>query len=133
MFQLRTVEMHNRHCQLVAGDPSLISVYGVKRSSVLNKSRYFHVIEGLDLDIMHDQLEGVLPLEVKLLLKKIVQVQKLITLDQINQRISSFTYGPADQKNKPSPLKQQQIFQSDAATISQTGKRFLFLWNTCTS
>ncbi len=98
----------------------MVPVYGVKRSSVLNKSRYFNVIEGLDLDIMHDQLEGVLPLEVKMLIRKVIQVYKLITLDNLNERIATFNYGPIDQKNKPSPLK-QQIFSSDAASISQNG------------
>ena len=120
MFQLRTCEMHNRHCQLVAGDPTLSSVYGVKRSSILNKSRYFHVTDGLDLDIMHDQLEGVLPLEIKMLIRKLVQEHRQISLELINERIANFNYGHVDQKNKPSPLK-QQIFSSDAASISQTG------------
>ena len=121
MFQLRTYEMHNRHCQLVAEDPTLCSAYGVKRSSVLNQSRYFHVIDGLDLDIMHNQLEGVLPLEIKMLIRKVVQEYRLITLDVLNERIANFNYGPVDQKNKPSPLK-QQVFSSDAASISQTGR-----------
>ena len=120
MFQLRTREVHDRHCEMVAQDQTLGSVYGVKRSSVLNQSRYFHVIGGLDLDIMHDQLEGVLPLEIKMLLRKVIQVDHLITLDALNERIATFQYGPVDQKNKPSPLK-QQIFTSDAATLSQTG------------
>lgn len=119
MFQLRTREMHNRHCELVAGDPTLCPAYGVKRPSVLNQSRYFHVIDGLDLDIMHDQLEGVLPLEIKMLVRKIAKEHKLATLDDINERIENFNYGPADQKNKPSPLK--QVFSSDAASLSQTG------------
>jgi hypothetical protein len=36
----------------------MAKVYGVKRSSMLNMSKFFHVVDGLDLDIMHDQLEG---------------------------------------------------------------------------
>lgn len=120
MFQLRARETHDRQCQLVAEDPTLCPAYGVKRSSVLNQSRYFHVIDGLDLDIMHDQLEGVLTLEIKMLLRKIIQFDQVLGLDDLNQRISTFNYGPVDQKNKPSPLK-QQIFTSDSASISQSG------------
>jgi len=60
----------------VHDDPTLLSTYGVKRSSILNQSRYFHVVDGLDLDVMHDQLEGVLPLEIKLLLQKYIRVDK---------------------------------------------------------
>ena len=36
----------------------------VKRASILNQLRFFHVVDGLCLDVMHDQLEGVLPLEI---------------------------------------------------------------------
>lgn len=57
-FQLRTRAGHNRHCQLVQADPTLASTYGVKRASILDQSQYFHVVDGLDLDVMHDQLEG---------------------------------------------------------------------------
>ena len=66
MFQLRTREMHDRHCELVAGDPTLCPAYGVKRPSVLN------------LDIMHDQLEAVLPLEIKMLVRKIVVMRYVV-------------------------------------------------------
>ena len=120
MFQLRTRESHNRHCEMVTKDPSLFPAYGVKRASVLNQSRYFHVVDGLDLDIMHDQLEEVLPLETKMLLRKVIQVDRVITLETLNDRIATFNYGPVDQKNKPSPLK-QQILTSDSASISQSG------------
>lgn len=101
-------------------DPSLSSAYGVKRDSILNQSAYFHVVDGLDLDVMHDQLEGVLPLTIKMLLNKYIQCDKTLTLKIINERIGSFEYGPADCRNKPSPLK-DQVLSSNSASISQTG------------
>ena len=78
---MRTRETHDGHCRLVQDDPSFIPVNGVKRRSILNQSRYFHVVGGLEVDIVHDQLEGVLPLQVKLLLKQFVHEDKFITLD----------------------------------------------------
>jgi hypothetical protein len=36
----------------------MAKVYGVKWSSLLNQSKFFHLVDGLDLDIMHEQLEG---------------------------------------------------------------------------
>jgi hypothetical protein len=45
---------------MVSTDPA--SVYGVKAQSELNNSKYFHVVDGLPSDIMHDILEEVLPL-----------------------------------------------------------------------
>lgn len=45
-------------------------IYGVNRRSSLNSLTYFDVSSGaLVPDIMHDVLEGVLPLELKLMLK----------------------------------------------------------------
>jgi hypothetical protein len=96
------------------------TAYGVKRASALNQSTFFHVVDGLDLDIMHDQLEGVLPLEVKMLLQRYVQEEKILTLDTVNERIINFEYGVVDRKNRPSPLK-QQVLNTNSATISQTG------------
>ena len=70
----------------------MASVYGVKGNSILNQSNFFHVVEGLDPDIMHDQLEGVLPLTVKLMVKNFIQVDKYLTLEHLNQRIGAFKY-----------------------------------------
>lgn len=120
-FQLRTRAGHNRHCQLVQADPTLASTYGVKRASILNQSQYFHVVDGLDLDVMHDQLEGVLPLEVKLLLKKYIQEEAFFTLQTLNERIENFDFGSPDVCNKPSPIK-PQVLLTDTASLSQSGE-----------
>ena len=60
------VEDKSKPQQTLPNGSAPSSTYGVKRSSILNQSCYFHVVDGLDLDVMHDQLEGVLPLEIKL-------------------------------------------------------------------
>ena len=39
----------------------------VSRQSALNNSKFFHVVDGLPSDIVHDILEGVLPLHVKVM------------------------------------------------------------------
>ena len=57
-FHLRTIDGHIHQVELVETDPSCISMYGVKSDSILNSSRYFHVVGGLPSDIMHDLLEG---------------------------------------------------------------------------
>ena len=45
-------------------------MYGVNRLALLDTLQYFSGVSGALLpDIMHDVLEGVLPLEVKLMLK----------------------------------------------------------------
>ena len=50
------------------------------------------MVDGLDLDVMHDQLEGVLPLEIKMLLQKFITREKYFTLDLLNERIVVFSY-----------------------------------------
>ncbi len=98
-------------------DPDLASVYGVKRNSILNQSKFFHVVDGLDPDIMHDQLEGVLPLTVKLMLKHFIKVDKYVTLDMLNHRIKAFNYGSADGNSELKPV----ILSNDSGSISQSG------------
>lgn len=119
-FQLRTRAGHDRHCQLVQADPTLVSAYGIKRASILNQSRYFHIVDGLDLDVMHDQLEGVLPLQIKLLLKKCIREDEYFTLETLNDRIATFDYGSPEMSNKPSAIK-SQVLSNDSASLSQTG------------
>ena len=76
-FTLRTDERHSYHCDILerhdlssADEQHFSLVYGVNRRALLNTLTYFNVASGaLIPDIMHDVLEGVLPLEVKLMLK----------------------------------------------------------------
>ena len=120
---MRTREAHNRHCRLVQEDSSFGSTYGIKRTCILNESRYFHVIGGLEVDIMHDQLEGILPLHVKLLLKQYIRNDKLFTLDELNRRIANFHYGLIDKSNKPSQIKAQILATgNESASLGQRGK-----------
>ena len=106
-------------------------IHGVKNKSILNRSKFFHVVDGLDPDIMHDQLEGVLPLTVKLMWKHFIQVDKYLTLDMLNHRIKAYNYGSADVTNKPSELK-PTILSNDSGSISQSGNyviiNTLFVW-----
>lgn len=45
---------------------------GIKEDSCLNSLNYFHVTENVCVDIMHDILEGVALVEVKLILKHFI-------------------------------------------------------------
>ena len=54
-------------------------------------------------DVMHDFLDGIVPLVFKLVIKKLIDDQ-LIILDEFNSRFLSFSYGLTDKKNCPSPI-----------------------------
>ncbi|XP_058961485.1 uncharacterized protein [Pocillopora verrucosa] len=120
-FQIRTRAIHDRHCRLVENDANLEATYGVKTRSVLNQSRYFHITDGLVLDVMHDQLEGVLPLEVKILLQKYIQEENYFTLEIVNDRLERLWYPQSDASNKPSPIKPQSL-ANNSMRISQSAR-----------
>jgi hypothetical protein len=104
-FTMRSRKMYDRHAAMVSTDPESASVYGVKAQSELNNSKYFHVVDGLPSDIMHDILEGVLPLHFKVMLRKFIVEEKRFTINELNRRIQGFAFGTSDYRNKPSLLK----------------------------
>jgi hypothetical protein len=56
-----TREGYNQCCDQVLGFGEHFSrVYGINRRSILNESKFFHVVGVLPTDAMHDILEGVL-------------------------------------------------------------------------
>lgn len=72
------------------------------------------------MDIMHDILEGVAPLEVKLMLRHFIYEEKLMTLEQLNDRISSFHYRYSNVKNKPSVIVNLRCSES---AVKQTASQ----------
>ena len=59
-FAPSTRDTHANHIKDLNGQLAshISTTYGINFESVLNSSRYFHVTEGLVMDIMHDILEG---------------------------------------------------------------------------
>ena len=68
-FTLRTRAGHDYQWRQINHNENLSKVYGVCRKSRLCRSRYYHVIDGVPGDAMHDILEGVLQYQCKELLK----------------------------------------------------------------
>ena len=101
-FQLRTRDTHLAQCSSLQGPlhQHIATTYGLNRDSLLDSLHFFHTAEALILDIMHDILEGVLPLAIKYLLKHMVDL-KLVTVSEINSRIDKFDFGVIESGNKP--------------------------------
>ena len=75
--------------------------YGINYRSPLNDIPFYHVANTqLPQDIMHVILEGVLSLEVKLMLSVYISDKKYFTIDFLNERIMSFSYGKSEARNK---------------------------------
>ena len=62
---------------------------------------------------MHDLLEGVLQYECKEMLKTFINEQKYLTLSQQKERLKRFDFGYYNDKNKPSPISQQTLNNSN--------------------
>ena len=120
-YTLRTKDGQAHQVRQVALDPNLASAYGVKRDSLLNTSKYYHVVEGLASDVMHDVLEGVIPKVTKLILAHLVD-EGHFSVDVLNEKIRNFAFGATDSKNKPEPNISQATLRSADTTLKQSGK-----------
>jgi hypothetical protein len=120
-FELRNIEDHRRQCEMIETIPDLTShyslIFGINRRSPLTDLRGFDICSGLIPDIMHDILEGVLPLEMKLLLKHFVCEKKLLTLSTIDWNFQVLNLGFTD-SDKPSLLS-GILLNSSESTLRQ--------------
>ena len=98
---LRTPETHFEQCSKL------------NRLSILEEVPGFSVVTALLHDIMHDLYEGILPVEVKLLLRHCVSCNYL-SIDELNNRLLAFDFP----ENKPSAIDTRQT-ASQMMTLSQ--------------
>ena len=94
--------------------------YGVNFQSALNQLHYFHVANSqLPQDIMHVLLEGVVKMELSLLLNYLVS-SRYMTESLLNDRIENFHYTINEKRNKPCPidLKSSSFHQTAAGMIT---------------
>jgi len=103
-FSQRTKASHDLHVQTVQEGDTSSSHFGVKGGCVLRESlNYFHTITGFPPDILHDFLEGIVPVELSLYVKEMIRL-KYFTLEYLNKRIASFPYQHTDKVNRPQTI-----------------------------
>ena len=95
----------------------VVSGKGFNSCSVLNKSRYYHVVSRLLPDAMHDILEGVLHYSVKEMLEVMILEKQFTTIDELNKPISSFDYGYQNDSNKPAAIQQSHLLTDDHTMV----------------
>ena len=100
---LRTPENHKYHVAAVESDSSLAPVYGVVCQSPLSDLAHFSPIAFFPPDAMHDVLEGLMAVNVGVVVKSLVR-RKLITVKSFNERLARFQFGSMDVANKFGPL-----------------------------
>lgn len=124
-LQRRTRATHASHVADLHGPlRSHIAIrYGVVGHSVLNECRFFHIVDGLVPDIMHDMLEGGAQFTLKCLLQYLIYEKKYFSLKTLNERLLSFKYGHADIRNKPSEIAKSPLVNFDK--LRQSGGSLL--------
>ena len=96
---IRTESMRCYHVGAqLAKDPRL---YDVENKCPFVDLPYFKVTSSFPPDVMHDLLEGVVPLTLKLI---IPTLRSYCTIQQLNSELQSFSFGKNDIKNKPVTL-----------------------------
>ena len=110
-FIARTKDDHDEQCGEL-NLPELSNhyswLYGINNISIFNTLLHFHVIGGLAPDIMHDVLEGALPLTLSKLILHCIE-EKYFNLKQLNHLILNFNYGYSEIKDKPARITMKQL------------------------
>lgn len=104
---LRDRLLHAQHCQSLFSDAGPQSSFGVKKTCLLNELQYFNISDNFAFDIMHDILEGVGQLEMKLLFNHLSH-SSIISSQSASNRIYSFNYGFVERKNRPTMINFEQ-------------------------
>ncbi|XP_036329577.1 uncharacterized protein LOC118741715 [Rhagoletis pomonella] len=77
---------------------------GIVSECNFNVLRDFHAVENYSVDVMHDIFEGILNLEISLIILSYIRTEKYFTIDDINNRINFFDYGHIHNLNRPPQL-----------------------------
>ena len=112
---LRTVENYEHDLEI-----NNLQQTGVKSPCPLNGINGFHIMDNRAPDIMHDILEGICPLEVKLVLHQLI-VKRYFSIDTLNARITSFNYGLPDAKNRPCNICWSTLQSRDGVIKQKAG------------
>lgn len=99
---------------------------GIKTGCCLNELTHFHVLDNFAPDIMHDVLEGIGPLEFKLIMNELIN-KGCFTLDTLNARITSYNYGVPDARNKPCTYTMQKLRSPDGGPGQKAGQTWCLL------
>lgn len=131
-FTPRTLDNHIRQCQEIERastdflKTSLMTTYGLNRKSKLIDFPGFDLIQQTPQDIMHVMLEGVVPYEIKCVLKYLI-LSGYIELDSINAGIQGFCYSPEDARDKPSPITVTTLSSNDNKLKQSSGQMLVFM------
>jgi len=130
---LRSTAEHKERCDTLKELSPEARIYwskmwGINGTSCLLQISGFDLVNGLVQDPMHIILEGVLQLELKLLLHSLIYVKKLFSLKWLNYALGAFRYSYLHCKSKPEVIEKHHL--SSSGTIKQTASSMLTIVHT---
>ena len=122
-FDLRTIETYNNDLN-VALSGTLPATrkheHGIETSCALNKITGYHITHNYALDPMHILLEGIISVEIGLVLYELVTVQKFVKISDLNTRLNDFfVKNYVDKRNKSPTINS---FDSNGGGLSPSMK-----------
>lgn len=120
---LRTIENYNEGLEICDFKQT-----GIDADCVFNLLNFFHCVENKSLDLMHDYFEGYGRLDLVKFIT-LLDEEKIITVDELNTRLSDFGYGEEDSKYIPPLLDRVKL--RDNKTMKLTAKemwQFIYLF-----
>jgi len=92
------------HVKAALSDPTKGHHCGVKtQCPISDRLSYFHATSGYPPDVLHDLLEGIVPVEISLCLGVFIK-KKYFSLQELNHSIHHFPYKWHDKKNSPQAI-----------------------------
>lgn len=104
-LEVRTISDYNQVLKTIENSTSVDfnESRGVKRECELNKLKYFHTIQNVAADIMHDVNEGAIPFVLKLLFEYCIQ-ERIISEKDLEHKCQYYDYGLLNRSNIPSKI-----------------------------
>lgn len=123
--ELRSVETVERELGQVQSKVITAKSCGIKEKCALHALEYFRWPVNFGMDPMHDLLEGVVPLVIKLILKSAISAT--FSDADINKRISEFNYGPTEVADKPTSNFSTSHLNGKAKLVQSASQNWLLL------
>jgi len=120
----RNADSYAYHLAAVSENTSNVKVYGVSRACVFSILPDFDLFTAFPPDIMHDVLEGVMPVTLKLVLKSLIDTGKC-ALSDVNAALTSVKLSHPE--NKPVQLSEMVLKSNGHIAGSAIQKLELFL------
>lgn len=99
-FCLRTANSYDEELNKAMTSSDIVTSWLVQRDCAFNVIPGFHVMRSFPQDIMHDILEGVIPLTLKTIISELKR-SGIISIKDLNGLLQSFKYHKNDLKSKP--------------------------------